>query len=112
MAQATRSINKLTPEVRRQINQYRKLLVDANIPVSQIIVFGSQAKGKTHSGSDIDLAVVSPSFDKDHFDALGRLMRVRDDDTIDIEPHPLHPDDLNDRWSTFAQEIKRHGIRV
>jgi len=29
-----------------------------------------------------------------------------------IEPVPLSPDDLNDNYSTFAQEIKRYGIDV
>ncbi len=29
-----------------------------------------------------------------------------------IEQVPLSPDDLNDNYSTFAQEIKRYGIDV
>jgi len=36
----------------------------------QIILFGSQVKGRPHKYSDIDLAVVSSDFKKDNLDDI------------------------------------------
>ena len=62
--------------------------------------------------SDIDLAIVSPTFGKDYHAELGRLLRLREEVSLLIEPHPFHPDDLADRWSTLAQEVRTRGIRL
>ena len=45
------------------IQRYIRALEDAGIPVSFVVLFGSQALGNTHKWSDIDLIVVSPHFD-------------------------------------------------
>lgn len=98
--------------VKTQVSAYQKALHRAKIPVSRLIVFGSRAKGTAHWYSDIDLAVVSPSFGKDRHRELVKLLGLRTDATLDIEPHPMHPDDLNDRWSTLSNEVKKYGIPV
>ena len=103
---------KIKPGIKRQIRDYRKTLKKAQINVSQIILFGSQAKGITHKWSDIDLAIISPDFGKDYFDEMVMLARLRDDSMLDIEPHPLHPNDLKEKWSTLAAEIRTHGIPI
>lgn len=103
---------RLKPSIIRKVHAYKRVLTDARISVVQIIVFGSQVKGTAHADSDIDVAIVSPSFGKDYHNELVRLSKLCDNDTIDIEPHPFHPDDLNNRWSTLAQEIRQHGIEV
>lgn len=104
--------NQLKPQVIRQAKIYKRALESANIPVSQLIVFGSQTKGTARPDSDIDVAVVSPSFGKDYHKELIRLLGVRSDEILEIEPHPLHPNDLNDRWSTLIAEIKKYGVKV
>ncbi|MFY9484758.1 MAG: nucleotidyltransferase domain-containing protein [Patescibacteria group bacterium] len=103
---------QLKPRVIAQVKTYKQGLSDAKIAVDQLIVFGSQAKANARKDSDIDVAVISPQFGKDYHRERVKLMGVVPEKAPDIEPHPLHPKDLNDRWSTFAQEIKRHGIRV
>lgn len=94
------------------LQRYRQLLLQAGIPVADLVIFGSLAKNEAHEGSDIDVAVVSPSFGRDYHDELGQLLRHRERISLLIEPHPFHPDDLQDRWSTLAQEIRTHGIRI
>jgi predicted nucleotidyltransferase len=83
----------------------------AGIPVEKVYIFGSQAKGTARPDSDIDIAIVSPIFGKDVFDERLKLMHLRKKD-YDIEPHPLHPNDLNRKWSTFIHEVKKYGIPV
>lgn len=91
---------------------YRRALREAGIPVQRVILFGSRAKGTHHRWSDIDLAIVSLAFGKDPFAERSKLMRLRKDLSPAIEPHPFHPDDFKDRWSTLAQEIKKYGIPI
>jgi uncharacterized protein len=46
------------------IQKYIKKLEGESIPVSFVVLFGSQARGNTHEWSDIDVMVVSPLFDR------------------------------------------------
>lgn len=102
----------LNPATLKTINQYKKLLNQSNIGYSQMILFGSQASGKAKPWSDIDLCVVSKAFNQDRHQHLVDLMKVRDDQTLDIEPHPLHPSDFEDKYDALAQEIIKYGIVV
>lgn len=103
---------QLKPKIVRQINLYKEALKEAKIPVTKLILFGSQAKGTARRWSDIDLAIVSKAFGKDRHDERLKLMRLRSDNILDIEPHPFHPNDLKERWSTIAYEIKTHGQTI
>lgn len=86
-------------------------LVRANgIPVDSAFIFGSRVKGKVHSGSDLDICLVSPIF-SDRFDDRLRLMRLRREIDYSIEPHPFHPKDFVDE-NPLVWEIKRTGKRL
>lgn len=104
---------KLNPEIIKQVRNYLVAVRSAGIPVEQVFVFGSQAKGTARPDSDIDVAIISPSFGKDYFNERVKLMNLRRSrKNYGIEPHPMHPDDLNDKWSTFVDEVKTWGIPV
>lgn len=45
------------------IRRYVAALEAQGIPVERVILFGSQAAGRTDAWSDIDIAVISPKFD-------------------------------------------------
>ena len=47
--------------------KYYQELVKAGIPVEQLIIFGSYAKGNHKYYSDLDICVVSPKFGKNRF---------------------------------------------
>jgi uncharacterized protein len=99
-------------QVRDLILVYRKVLREHDIHVTQMVLFGSHAKGDANEWSDIDLAVISPDFGRDYCSDRVRLMKLARRTSTMIEPHPLHPNDLNDRWSTLSAEIRRHGVTV
>ena len=95
------------------VRQYGIILRHDGIAYSRLIVFGSQAKGTAHSWSDIDVCVVSDAFGKDRHTERVKLMHVRRDDALlDIEPHPFHPKDLQDKYDPLASEICKYGVLV
>lgn len=99
-------------QVRDLIRVYEKVLREQGVHVDQLILFGSHAKGDANEWSDIDIAVISPDFGSDYCSDRVRLMKLARKASTMIEPHPLHPDDLNDRWSTLSAEIRSHGVPV
>ena len=92
--------------------RYAAAVRKSGLPIIDIYVYGSVANGNVREGSDIDIAVVSAPFGKSRHDENTTLRRVRWDIDLRIEPISLHPEDLENRYSTIGQEVKRHGISV
>ena len=88
------------------------MLEQQGISISKVILFGSYAKGKTHADSDIDIAVVSTQFGRDVAEEMMMLRKIALKVDSHIEPVPFCPEDLDDNFSTLAQEIKRYGVDV
>lgn len=109
MARRQTPINRHVQDV---IGKYAQTLREYDIHVAQVFLFGSHAKGNAHEGSDIDLAIISADFGHDYCGERVRLMQLARKTSNLIEPHPLRPEDLFDRWSTLAGEIREHGIAV
>ena len=96
----------------RKVYQFLQLLKQQGFSISRAILFGSYAKGKANPDSDIDIAVVSSQFGQDIVEEMMMLRKIAIKVDSHIEPVPLCPEDLNDNFSTLAQEIKRYGIDV
>ncbi len=100
------SIKKTTSIVKKYLRKVQK----AGIPVIQAYIFGSQVKGKTRYGSDIDLCIISPRFGKDRQKERVMLMNLTDETTDIIEPHPYSPADFQNPFDALSSEIKKTGI--
>lgn len=72
-------------------------------------VFGSHIKGTATKHSDIDLALVLNT-NKNLFDLTVELMNLRNDNFLEIEPHPFHAKDFYK--SSWADEIIGKGIQI
>lgn len=92
------------------INKYINLLKQKGIKVSKVILFGSHAKGKANPDSDIDIVVISSQFGKNNFKEMMLLRKLALEIDSHIEPIPFTPQDLDDRYSTLSQEIKKYGV--
>ncbi len=92
------------------INRYVLLLRQKGIEVSKVVLFGSYAKGSAKPDSDIDLAIVSSQFGKDHWKEMVLLRKLALEIDSHIEPLPFAPEDVEDRYSALSQEIKKTGI--
>lgn len=75
-------------------------------------MFGSIAKGTSHAESDIDIAVVCAPFAAFRHAEHVAVSKYRWDIDLRIEAFCLHPEDLENRYSTIAQEVKQYGIDV
>ena len=94
------------------INRYARLLKQKGIKVSKIILFGSHAKGMAKPDSDIDIAVISSQFGRDNLKEMMLLRKLALEIDSHIEPLPFTPQDLDDRYSTLTQEIKKYGVLI
>jgi predicted nucleotidyltransferase len=102
----------LSEKALKVVNSYRQDLFNAGIKVDRIIVFGSQIRGNSKPGSDIDVCVVSDTFTDDLHGEMVRLLKIRSVSSLDIEPHPMRPQDLEDRFDVLAGEIRKYGVSV
>ncbi len=92
-------INKYIDEIKKHYN------------VSEIILFGSYAKGTQNEDSDIDIAIISDDFD-DIYDCMAVLMGMTWDIDARIEPHPIKKKDYDEISNYFVKEIIDTGIKV
>ena len=102
----------LSDIITKQIKIYTRIVMNANIPVEKVILFGSHVKGTAQIYSDIDLCIVSPAFGNDRFSDRRILSHLTNDETLDIEPHPMSPEELQDPYDPLAHEIRTFGIEI
>ncbi|MBM4135708.1 MAG: nucleotidyltransferase domain-containing protein [Nitrospira sp.] len=94
--------------IERYINELEKL----GIEVSQIILYGSYAKGKPKEYSDIDIAVISPVFNKlDIFERQEILSRAHHNFGEPLEPIGFTPEQAKGKKG-FVREIIENGITI
>jgi len=104
----------LVPDVVVAVQNYLRALQQHGIATRFAVVFGSQVTGKTDTWSDIDLLVVSPSFDalpdRQVVDLLWRLSARVDNR---IEPLPCGVRQWEEGGDSAIVEIaRRSGERV
>lgn len=90
----------------------KKKLLSAGLPVQQVYLFGSVASGEATEASDIDVAVISLPFKKSRREENVDFFRMSNDIDLRIETVCLHPEDMENRYSTLVHEVKTHGIPV
>lgn len=89
-----------------------RLVMEDNLKVDKIIIFGSHAKGKTHKWSDIDVCIISPRF-KDEFEALQFLWTRRNKKEVmaGLEPVGFSKKVFRE-GSSLIREIERTGVEI
>lgn len=100
-------LKKRIKNVKKLVKDFIKLL---EIPVEQVILFGSYAKGTERDWSDIDIVVVSPAFHGGTKEDYLLLCRAARKITPQIEAIPLRPKDLKEYENgDFIDEILSSG---
>jgi len=87
-------------------------LLQQGIPVVQVLLFGSLVEGATHRWSDVDIAVVYDPFGANRLEEHSRIADAREDFDVPMDIVSLRREDLGDRYSTIAREVREHGIPV
>jgi len=101
------------PEIRNIILRFVRALDKNGIRVERAVLYGSYASGNFRSGSDLDLAIVSPDFGKDRFEEGKKLLQIAWRVDPRIEPVPISSESYeNDTWIPLIYEIRQKGIEV
>jgi uncharacterized protein len=96
------------------VRKYLQALRDQGIKVKFGVVFGSQVSGKADPWSDIDLVVVSPSFDAERTrEDINMLWRLAAQTDSRIEPIPCGERQwLEDDASAIIEIARREGEAI
>ncbi len=93
------------------VNKYVSFLVnEQKLNLYQVYLFGSYAKNKQNSDSDIDVAIVFQNLN-DRIDMQLQLMKWRRNFDLSIEPHPFDKLEFNSN-NPFAYEILTTGLKL
>lgn len=99
-------------KVKEQVAEFKKLLVEKGYVDAKVLLFGSWSKGVARGESDIDVCVISDKFSKDRFDERVKLNIEASKINSLIEVTPMTPEDLEDKYSTIAMEVKKWGMVI
>lgn len=93
-------------EIKIFVNKLREVL-----PVKEVYLYGSFAKGEIHEGSDIDLLIIG-DFKERFFDRIGKIL-----DLTDLPVEPLvytveEFEELKNSGNPFIQEVIKTGIKI
>jgi predicted nucleotidyltransferase len=95
------------------IRRYVALLNTEGLSVKKAFLFGSYANGDATDQSDIDVMIVSDSYDENSDIAAGKMWRLTRSVNIRIEPFLIGTDKFkNDNTSPLLSMIKREGLEI
>ncbi len=106
---------KLTVKMKSSLFKYIERL-SQDIAIDKVILFGSRATRYARPDSDIDLAIISPSFlAKRSVDVVAYLLSKAHEINFDVSVEPLGftPDEYGESnpWGVLA-EIQRKGVII
>ncbi|MDO9210583.1 MAG: nucleotidyltransferase domain-containing protein [Deltaproteobacteria bacterium] len=103
---------KKRPQIKKIISKYQTKLEELGIEVSKIILYGSYAGGRPKEYSDIDIIIVSPTFNKmDIFERQEVLSKAHHEFGEPIEPIGLTPQQMKEKKG-LVREILEKGITL
>jgi predicted nucleotidyltransferase len=97
---------KLFSEIKKFVSELKKYL-----PVKEVYLYGSFAKGEIHEGSDIDLLIIG-DFKERFFDRMGKVLDFTD---LPIEPIVYTVkefEDLKNTQNPFIIEVLKTAIKL
>lgn len=103
----------VNPEITSIILRFVEVLNSKGIRVDKAVLYGSYASGNVHTGSDLDLAIISPDFGKNRFEEGKMLLQIAWRIDPRLEPIPISSESYqNDTWVPLIYEIKEKGIEL
>ncbi len=99
-------------EALRVSRSLKERLMAKNLPICQVILYGSSARNTAQSWSDIDIAIVHEPFLPTRTEEVTALAAARSGLDVRIEVISFHPSDLEDKYNPIVAQIQRDGIPV
>jgi len=107
-------VAQTAPEIRRIIFRYIKNLRKMGVPVEKVYLFGSQVRQNTTMESDVDIAVISPLFEKmSLWDKAGFLGKAAWDISCPMDVLGFAPSQVRKAVpGTLLAHILKSGIEI
>ena len=103
----------VNPEITGIILRFVDVLNSKGIRVEKAVLYGSYASGNVHTGSDLDLAIISPDFGKNRFEEGKMLLQIAWRIDPRLEPIPISSESYKkDTWVPLIYEIREKGIEL
>ena len=102
---------QLPDKIKNIIDNYLQALRKNNVRIREAILFGSYARGDYQEWSDIDIALVSDTFEGNRIDDKDKIRKITLSISSEIEVIPFAPDDFNLN-NPLAKEILTTGVRL
>ncbi|MBI1812799.1 nucleotidyltransferase domain-containing protein [Candidatus Peregrinibacteria bacterium] len=83
-----------------------------DIRLHHVFLFGSVARRKTHEWSDINVAVVCDPFERSKVKEAMTFYALAPERDVRMSVVVLHPEEMENTYSTIVQEIKKDGVEV
>ena len=90
------------------VRQYKRIISSRFAVEPKVVMYGSYSKGYAGPDSDIDVAVIVPTYGDRKFELSKGLWRDVREVSFLIEPVLM----AEDRWSPLYDDVKRTGIPV
>lgn len=90
------------------VRQYKQVIAPRFDVEPRVLMFGSYSKGYANPDSDIDVAVIVPTYGDHKFEISKGLWRDTREVSFLIEPVLM----AEDRWSPLYDDVMRTGIAV
>ena len=104
-----------TPELKQIVKRYRIQLQKMGIRPTRVLLYGSQASGTAHEGSDIDLIVISGDWQKYNHRQRLELLGIAAARILEpIQAQGFTPTEIRQRKIApfWEQVMKEQAIRV
>jgi predicted nucleotidyltransferase len=101
---------EISPEVQHSINAFLAAVAKER-RITAAYLYGSETRGEAGPWSDIDVAVISPDFADNLFDAQLSLMLLAAKVDERLEPRAFTPETFHPN-NPLAGEIRATGIRI
>lgn len=102
---------QIPAEVKNIINTYINELNRNEIPIREVVLFGSYAHGTYHQWSDIDIALVSEIFTGDRIQDKDKIRKITLSVSSQLEVIPFSLQDFNQQ-NPLAKEILSTGMKL
>ncbi len=102
---------KIPNKIKVLLENYIATLNSNGIKIKTAFLFGSYAKGNYTKMSDIDVALVSDSFEGIRFYDKNKIRKITLSISHSIEVLPFTPNDFS-LENPFAKEIMNTGIKI
>ncbi len=103
---------KISKKIKKIVKEYISVL-ENDIKVDRVVIFGSQAKGQASRKSDIDVAIVSDSFGSRKYNSSYLFQKLWKVKNSNIDPVGYSPKEYMAKTpSPLLSEIRQNGLEL